>query len=94
MGSAAALLTATFFVQQKVALAKEQEVEQSDEKKIDEPEKKPTEEEKPKKFKMKQMHAYENKLRMHSQPDKVFRYFATVAAICEGTGLSFTWTVF
>jgi len=85
MGSAAALLTATFFVQQKVALAKEQEVEQSDEKKLDEPEKKPTEEEKPKKFKMKQMHAYENKLRMHSQPDKVFRYFATVAAICEDT---------
>jgi len=40
--------------------------------------------EKPKKFKIKRMQEYENKIRMHSQPDKVFRYFATVAAYYEG----------
>lgn len=46
--------------------------------------KEPPTKEAPKKFKQKRMQEYENKIRMHSQPDKVFRYFATVAAYYEG----------
>ncbi|CBY24208.1 unnamed protein product [Oikopleura dioica] len=36
-----------------------------------------------KKFKQKRMMEYENKLRLHSNPDKVFRYFATVQAVTD-----------
>ena len=68
--------------QRAKVMAKEAEIDSSEPPKP-EPVKEP-----PKKFKQKRMMEYENKIRMHSNPDKVFRYFATVAAVYEGNILN------
>ena len=70
----AAAVTCLFIHKNEIAKAKEAEGGEKSEEKP----------EKPKKFKEKQMRSYENKIRMHSQPDKIFRYFATIASINDG----------
>ena len=70
----AAAVTCLLIHKKEIARAKEAEGGEKSEEKP----------EKPKKFKEKQMRSYENKIRMHSQPDKIFRYFATIASINDG----------
>ena len=40
----------------------------------------PVESKKDEKFKARRMRLYENRIRQYSNPDKIFRYFATISA--------------